>query len=587
MRLMSISSHRAFKPLRPPPPALTLVRSVPPPLLEPGDQHEPATIGASVMLAFSLLLLLFVFAGLTGHDPWKADEAYIFGVVHHMLQTADWIVPTLAGEPFMEKPPLYYWVASAFASALSGWLPLHDGARLASGFFLLVTCWALWSAARAFWGRATGHYAIPVLLACLGTLVQSHMMMPDLPLLSGFALSAFGFATVLVRPLSGGMLLGLGVGIGFLSKGLVAPGAIGITAVVLPLCFKEWRQAAYGRGLLAAVAVALPCFIIWPTALYLRSPALFVEWFWMNNLGRFLGFSVHLLGAKHLPWFWTQTIPWYTFPGLPLALWALWCKRGTALREPPVQYCVVAFTVMMGILALSSSGRAVYGWPLLIPIALLAAPGAITLPRRIDRGWASASMVLFSLLSVLIWLGWAIMIGTGSPPKWSRLLRVLPADFVPQFSAFSTVMAACITVGGLIALRVLRHRPGQGLVVWVVGLTVSWSLLMTLWMPWLDYAKSYRAVFAAMPLPAKVDCIASIGLGEGERAMLRYVTGHNSVRREIMPVTTCSMLLVQREQKFGEPDVNLVQWEERWRGARPGQTNERFWLYHSRRVRLE
>src|SRR3982074_113260 len=155
-----------------------------------------ATTGTGLIrfLPYLSIMIVFVFAGLIGHDPWKADEAYIFGIVQHMFDSSDWVVPVLAGEPFMEKPPLYYWVATACAYALSGWLPLHDGARIASGFFMLITCWAAGSAARIWWGEGMGRYAILVMMACLGLLVQSHMMMPDIPLLAGFAISACGFA---------------------------------------------------------------------------------------------------------------------------------------------------------------------------------------------------------------------------------------------------------------------------------------------------------------------------------------------------------------------------------------------------------
>jgi 4-amino-4-deoxy-L-arabinose transferase-like glycosyltransferase len=64
---------------------------------------------SKVSFAYWLLIGTFVFAGLTGHDPWKADEAYVFGVIQHRVQSSDWMVPPLAGEPFMEKPPLFYW----------------------------------------------------------------------------------------------------------------------------------------------------------------------------------------------------------------------------------------------------------------------------------------------------------------------------------------------------------------------------------------------------------------------------------------------------------------------------------------------
>ena len=54
-------------------------------------------------------------ARLVGHDPWKPDEAYTFGVVYELLQGGSWIVPTLAGEPFLDKPPLFYLTAAACA----------------------------------------------------------------------------------------------------------------------------------------------------------------------------------------------------------------------------------------------------------------------------------------------------------------------------------------------------------------------------------------------------------------------------------------------------------------------------------------
>ena len=57
---------------------------------------------------FGLLCLAWILPGLLAHDPWKPDEAYTFGVVYEMLQGGSWIAPTLAGEPFLREPPLFY-----------------------------------------------------------------------------------------------------------------------------------------------------------------------------------------------------------------------------------------------------------------------------------------------------------------------------------------------------------------------------------------------------------------------------------------------------------------------------------------------
>jgi 4-amino-4-deoxy-L-arabinose transferase-like glycosyltransferase len=171
------------------------------------------------------------------------------------------------------------------------------------------------------------------------------------------------------------------------------------------------------------------------------------------------------------------------------------------------------------------------------------------------------------------------MMVKGAPPSWPWLLRLLPATFQPRFDAAGVGLALLVTVGAVLLLGWLRAQPARGLASWVVGLTTAWTLLTTLWMPWLDFAKSYRSVFAAMPIPQRANCIASYNLGEGERAMLRYVTGRNPMRLEVHPAAGCDTLLVQREAAYGEPEVDLGRWKELWRGSRPGVTNERFFLF--------
>ena len=214
----------------------------------PSSPKQPSAI------LFIAIIIVFVFAGSIGHDPWKADEAYVFGMVHSMLLSGDWVVPMLAGESFMEKPPLYYWAATMLARLLSGWLAAPDAARLTSSLFMLVACGALWQTARQWWGKEVAPYAPMALLGCLALAPQTHLMMPDVPLLAGFALSACGFARLLEKPLAGGIVLGVGTGIAFLAKGLIGPLAIGATALLLPLCFRQWRTLSYLRGLRNALA---------------------------------------------------------------------------------------------------------------------------------------------------------------------------------------------------------------------------------------------------------------------------------------------------------------------------------------------
>ena len=47
-------------------------------------------------VALALLIAVWLAVGLFGREPWKPDEAYTFGLVHHMLKSGDWVVPSRA-----------------------------------------------------------------------------------------------------------------------------------------------------------------------------------------------------------------------------------------------------------------------------------------------------------------------------------------------------------------------------------------------------------------------------------------------------------------------------------------------------------
>ncbi|MHB8471706.1 MAG: ArnT family glycosyltransferase [Gammaproteobacteria bacterium] len=526
-----------------------------------------------------LLCAAFLLPGLIGHDPWKQDETYVFGIVHHMLHSGDWVVPTLGGEPFMEKPPLYYISASIVARLMSPWFAEHDAARLATGVFMSLMLLFTGLAARELWGRGYGRRAVLVLIACLGLTRVAHEMINDVPLLMGYSMSFFGLALSARSTWRAGLLLGTGVGVGFLSKGLLEPGMIGLTALLLPIVAPSWRRRAYAQCLLIASVAALPWLLIWPIGLYRRSPELFMDWFWVNNFGRFWGF-VQLGAEKTEPWYYLHTIPWQTWPALPLALFTLWRMGRDGLSNRAVQLGALAVLVIVLVLNAAAVARDVYALSILIPLAVLAARAVDELPRRVDALASSVSLFFFGALAVVIWVIWLIMIKQGTPPSIAWLARYLPMDYHAQFSALAFVIALAFTLAFALAVRALRHARFRAVAIGALGTTLIWAQLNTLWLPWIDYAKSYRSMAVSLraALPAHYDCIASAGLGESQRAMLDYFEGIDTRRLEKQPMADCRLLLVQSNGAAHDwvPGQN---WREIWRGTRPGDSKERHRLY--------
>nr|MBA2690710.1 glycosyltransferase family 39 protein [Burkholderiales bacterium] len=208
--------------------------------------HLPSAVLLVALCAIWILL------GLFRHEPWKPDEAYTFGLVYHIVKTGDWIVPTLAGEPFLEKPPIFFIVAALFAKAATPWLSLHDGARLATALFMALVFLFTGLTSRALYGPRHGYLSVVILLGCASLIVHGHKLITDTALLCGFAMSYYALAISSERPKTAGLLLGTGVGLGFMAKGLLAPGILGLTAGALLFC-SGWRNKNY----LVCLAVSL------------------------------------------------------------------------------------------------------------------------------------------------------------------------------------------------------------------------------------------------------------------------------------------------------------------------------------------
>lgn len=534
---------------------------------ERADRIPPAV--AAVGLA-----LLWLGPGLFGHDPWKPDEAYTFGLVLHILQTGDWVVPTLAGEPFLEKPPVFFLTAALFAHLFGGWLALHDAARLATAFYMGLAFAFVVLAARRLHGRDAGWAALLLLAGSIGLVDRGHQLITDTAQMAGFAIALYGLSVSLRRPLGGGLALGTGAGLGFLAKGLLAPGCLGVVALVLPVLSPPWRTAGYFRALMVAALAASPWMLIWPAALYARGPQMFEEWLWGLNVGSFIGEDS--IAQKPSPYFYLWVLPWFALPAWPLAALALW-NAGSAIRQRAEAMLPLVFSgVLFLVLSISRTGRELYLMPALPALCLLAAGALPSVPERVvERCWRTGLVVL-ALVAGGMWLVWLSVDFGLSTGIRNMLLRRQP-DYVPEVN-FPVIAAGVVYTALVLALVwSFRRQAARPLAVWIGIVAIGWGLTMILLLRYVDTAKSYRVMMADLSrnLPASYDCVSSRGLGEPQRALLHYFANIITVREERYP--SCSQLLVQGLRKaIAVPDAG---WRMVWEGRRSGDAKELYRLY--------
>jgi len=523
----------------------------------------------------ALLCLAWILPGLVGHQPWKPDDAYSFGVVWHIVKSGDWLVPTLAGHPFLEKPPLYYNIAAFFTKSLTPLLAPHDAARITSGMFMALTLLFAGLSGRELWGKGQGRISVLLLIGCLGLTVRAHQLITDIAQLTGIAIALYGLILSRRRPILAGLALGTGTGIAFMSKGLLAPGIFGLITLALPLFFREWRNKNYWQCLLYAGFAVLPWLLIWPGALYVHSRELFFEWFRVNSFGRFFGIAGP--GQNNSHWFYLINLPWYAWPALPIALWTLWREK---LTRPEIQLPTTAFLIMLLVLSVASDARELYAMPMLLPLCLLATTGVDALKRGAANALNWFGIMTFGVFAGLLWFFWFALM-TGHPARNAEHLLEMQPGYTPVFQPLAFSLAIFFTLSWLATLLATRKLPrGRRAVInWSAGITLLWGIASTICLPWIDAGKSYQAMVASLQeaLPTSYRCIAGDNLGEPQRALLDYYAAIVTRNKDHAGKIECDVLLVQGTTN--SPPPLPAGWKPLWEGARAGDNSERFWMY--------
>ena len=522
----------------------------------------------------------WVALGLVGHDPWKTEDATAFGVAWGMMQSGDWLAPTLAGEPYVDRPPLVYATGALFGKALAPMLPPHDAARIAVGVMLALTLMLLAATARELYGRA--YRWIPVLLfvGTVGLWDRAHQLSPEMGLLLGIALALYGFALAMRRPAVGGVVLGLGTAVAFLARGFMGPQWLALTALLLPVALPAWRTRGYALTVALALAIALPLGAAWPLSLATRAPAHLEAWWAAQSIGDY--FAPLATATSGDPLYLAKNLPWLAWPALALVLWTL-ATRGRGfnggLATPGVVLPGTLAVVIIACVMAMAEPRAIYAMPLMLPLCLIAALEVDTLPRGFSGALDWFGILTFGLLAALVWWVWADAVAYGIPPAVARILRDTEPGFQPPFQWLAVAVSAFLSVLWLALVRPARRTNRRAVLNWAAGMTLVWGLYMSIWLPYLDSRRSYRPVAEtlARELPAQ-GCLASRNLGEPQRALLHYFANIVTVREEKSPDHDCALVLVQYGRHDGEPIVRLG-WEIVWQGGRRGDDTERFVLF--------
>ena len=337
--------------------------------------------GRGFLVWAGLAVILLYVLGIGNHGLWGYEEPYVGATIREMASHRDFVVPTLNGQPFLEKPPLFYLFGALVCSVIGHFQPW--ALRLPSMLLALATSgwvgflgWRLGSIRASAWAGVT-------LATSFFFFEIGHSVLVDMALTATvtFALG-LGFLALAEPNLRGRWLpwFWAGVGLSFLAKGVVGPVMV-LTPLALTFILERDRPLfraflGWNWGMLATLLMVAG----WAALLWDRGGAHFlIEVFMRNSIGRFSQHPdlVPMTGVhgEHVePWYYylfrapANVLPW-------LALWlaALGSAvpRSRRLHRPPRSYFLpLAFAVNLLLLSCSQAKREVYLLPVL-PITFL------------------------------------------------------------------------------------------------------------------------------------------------------------------------------------------------------------------------
>jgi len=573
------------------------------------NTSPPAIVSQSAVrrlprLALILFCVAYVLPGFLGREPWKNADIAAFGVMLEMAEgRSSWWQPQVLGIAAEETGPLPYWLGALFIKLLP-FLSADTAARLPFGMLLALTLVCTWYAvyqlARqpaaqpvsfAFGGeanpidyaRAMADAGLLALVACLGLAQLSHETTPDLArlaMVSAMLYSAASLAQTDLRATARTLAVWV------------------LSAVALVLSGAPWITAFLGMGLLLGVflarrsqqtandSVAYDAQDDEPPAW--RNPVL-----WAAALLALVLLGSALAGLvpaaelqtplRTVNWrSWGRLLLWFTWPAWPLVLWTLWRWRQKLLQpHVALPLWAAAVSVVDSLLSPQRDRALLLALPALAALAAFALP---TLRRSVSALIDWFTLLFFTGCGLVIWVIWFAMM-TGVPAKPAANVAKLAPGYVPEFSLFLFVLAALATCAWiwLVAWRVGKHREAiwKSLVLPAAGSTLCWLLLMTLWLPLLDFGRSYGPIsrrIASMVPPQT--CVVADGLSQAQIAALQYHGGLTLHRSTAGPAPACRTLVVAPgSQPTLDQRVDLTQWAYKATVRRLSDTKESLLLY--------
>ncbi|HEX7386616.1 MAG TPA: glycosyltransferase [Castellaniella sp.] len=547
--------------------------------------------------------LVYILAGLFYRDPWKTDDVTGLATMLTALsgEPHAWLLPQIGHLAQAQDGPLITWVGATcieiFRPLLTLFFDPLDAAIIASRlpnilWFAILTA-SIWYGTYLLgrraeaqplalpfggepdardYGRMLADAALLLIVATVGIIWRMHETSEVPAVIACQALAYYAVARMLDRPISGAVTLGVALGAAFLARGWLGalPPMLAIPLIFLP----GGLLAGERKWLLVSALICATLILLWWIPAQQFGP------YWTES---WLHWTRHAFSLPHARAWGSivRDLPWFLWPTWPLAILSLWRWRGW-FGAPHIRI-PLGFLAAAALVLLASADPFEPEYSMLaVPCAVLAAFALPTLRRGVVNTLDWFAVMCFSLTAATVWLGW-IALQVGWPHQIAQNISLQTHGYDIHVAWPATVIAILGTLGWILLVRWRLHEHPKGLwrgtVLSAGGLITTWLLLATLWMPVLDYIRSYREVSASLAQALAQyrqpgECVRTLNLGSGQRASFLVF---NDIKFDFNP--RCTLVLQQLSPaSLRRGTAEYAHHPALWQGRRGPDRHEMFRL---------
>lgn len=397
-------------------------------------------------LWYSALLVILIFFGfyfaLGCYPLLNNNEGLYASIAKHMLLNKAFIIPHLNCVPYIEKPPLLYWLLS-LSFTIFGFTEF--AARFVTASSAALLCGALLYFNHKIKTLKTGLMAVLIFASSIGVSIIARMVYFDMLLTflvgCNLCLLFYWYETKKVMALRIGYIF---FGLTILTKGLVAiiliGGTFGLYLLLEKSFWKCLRQSIDWPGIVLFLAVVLP----WHIAAVIQHKGFFWNYIISEHFLRFLDLRephdyYHGTIYYYLPRITVYLFPWSLF--IPLIF--LQPKGLDSITQKLLRFCWCWLLVPLIFFSLSKAKANYY--------MIVSMPALATILSIQFHSWfASKYAKAFNIIAALI----LFLIAVGSVIFFTAASLNAPAIITCKKLVFITI-AYCF-VAGSIALFFMR-----------------------------------------------------------------------------------------------------------------------------------